>query len=196
VYTFVEYVMHRFFMHDPRSRFGRKHLTHHAHTKKDMSLNTKGADYAELEHEGLYLYGVLSFGPMLICASFLMLVLVFGLGTAPMPAFVVQLIFAAWQTCAWNTMHAVMHGRCAYTEGQPLGLTYGMAERLADLPYFNWIVRNHIQHHDVKGEERGNFNIVWPGADFLFGTYHSCSKVEIYFPPLEPSPENQKRGKW
>merc|ERR1719384_1847312 len=113
-----------------------------------------------------------------------------------MPTFVVSVIFAAWQTCAWNTMHGMMHGRCAYTEGQPLALPYSVARWLADYPYFNWMIRNHTLHHDIKGDGKGNFNIVWPGADFLFGTYHSCSKVEINYPPLESSPEGIKKGVW
>lgn len=32
-----------------------------------------------------------------------------------------------------------------------------------------WLLRNHIGHHDVKG--MGNYNIVLPGADHVFGTF-------------------------
>jgi hypothetical protein len=38
----------------------------------------------------------------------------------------------------------------------------------ADTPYTRWMVSNHVGHHVVRG--RGNFNIVFPGPDYLFGT--------------------------
>jgi len=196
MYSLSEHLFHRFVMHNPNMKFGRNHITHHAHVQKDMSLNTKGTDYAGLEHEGLYLYGWRSFGGMIAGAIVGSSILIFGFGTAPMPTFILWLIFPAWQLCCWNSMHAMMHGRCGYTEGQPLALPYGFAKWLTNFWYFSWVVRNHTLHHENKGEGKGNFNIVWPGADFFLGTYHSCAKVEIDFPPLGRSPEGQKRGIW
>ena len=38
----------------------------------------------------------------------------------------------------------------------------------AESPYTRWVVANHVGHHVVRGA--GNFNIVFPGPDHLFGT--------------------------
>ena len=40
--------------------------------------------------------------------------------------------------------------------------------------YFNWANKNHIYHHLQKGDRKGNYNIILPGADILFGTYNTC----------------------
>ena len=29
-------------------------------------------------------------------------------------------------------------------------------------------------HHLVKGQNKGNYNIILPGGDYLLGTYNSC----------------------
>ena len=39
-----------------------------------------------------------------------------------------------------------------------------------------WIVNNHKAHHY---NPRGNFNIIFPGADFIFGTYNTKVYPEI-----------------
>jgi len=41
-------------------------------------------------------------------------------------------------------------------------------------PIFYWYFRNHSYHHLVKGEKKGNYNIILPGGDFILGTYRSC----------------------
>lgn len=38
----------------------------------------------------------------------------------------------------------------------------------ADTFYTRWMVHNHVGHHVVRGQ--GNYNIVFPGPDYLFGT--------------------------
>ena len=36
-------------------------------------------------------------------------------------------------------------------------------------PYVKWLIANHQEHHN---HTNSNFNIVFPGADYLFGTYN------------------------
>merc|ERR1719162_103283 len=111
---------------------------------------------------------------MIGCGVLMCWFLISALGLMPLPCVVTQVFFSCWQVSIWNTMHAFFHGRCAWNEGQPLGLPYDMAKRLSTYPYFSWIVLNHLNHHSVKGTEKRNFNIVFPGADFFFGTYRRC----------------------
>ena len=37
---------------------------------------------------------------------------------------------------------------------------------------YNWLWKNHALHHYQK-EGKGNYNIIFPGADFLFRSYNS-----------------------
>ena len=37
-----------------------------------------------------------------------------------------------------------------------------------DNPYVRWVMMNHVGHHIVRGT--GNYNIVFPGPDYWFGT--------------------------
>lgn len=38
---------------------------------------------------------------------------------------------------------------------------------------FKWLYNNHIVHHLTKGKNKGNYNIVFPGADHILGLYNS-----------------------
>jgi len=38
---------------------------------------------------------------------------------------------------------------------------------------FKWIYNNHKVHHLIKGKDKGNYNILCPGADHILGLYNS-----------------------
>ena len=40
--------------------------------------------------------------------------------------------------------------------------------------YARWLLTNHIGHHAVGG--KGNYNIVFPGPDHLFGTFYRLKR--------------------
>tara|TARA_A100000164_G_C21856261_1_gene747690 strand:+ start:304 stop:834 length:531 start_codon:yes stop_codon:yes gene_type:complete len=40
-------------------------------------------------------------------------------------------------------------------------------------PIYNWLYNNHMIHHLTKGNHKGNYNIILPGADHILGLYRS-----------------------
>tara|TARA_B110000977_G_scaffold84695_1_gene113100 strand:- start:12270 stop:12857 length:588 start_codon:yes stop_codon:yes gene_type:complete len=69
----------------------------------------------------------------------------------------------------WNNMHVDMHGvkgTIDYKSGIP-----NSSGLLSRGPVYRYLWKYHAIHHLQKGDTKGNYNIILPGADFLFGTY-------------------------
>ena len=51
---------------------------------------------------------------------------------------------------------------------------YGINKKYIDEnnPYIKWVLDNHKAHHYYKGTEKGNYNIIYPGADYILGTHN------------------------
>jgi hypothetical protein len=66
----------------------------------------------------------------------------------------------------WNTYHSYIHGLDSYT----ICFIKGIPRKYVPFQnmYSKWIIKNHQTHHKYP---TGNFNIVFPGADYLFLTY-------------------------
>lgn len=72
----------------------------------------------------------------------------------------------AFNIFVWNTYHSYIHGLDSYT----ICFLKGISRKYVPTKniYANWVIRNHQTHHRFPS---GNFNIVFPGADYLFFTY-------------------------
>jgi hypothetical protein len=42
---------------------------------------------------------------------------------------------------------------------------------------YDWFKANHTMHHLRKGDEKGNYNVTLPGADWILGTMYSDVSV-------------------
>ena len=72
----------------------------------------------------------------------------------------------------WNSIHPYVHHKCGrdYTFlSLPCNTTKDMVKKN---PFVKWLVNNHKKHHIYKGDEKGNYNVTIPGADFLYNTYN------------------------
>merc|ERR1711933_253603 len=74
----------------------------------------------------------------------------------------------------WNHVHSKMHGV------EDVGLPRSIPRFFIPIPHWwqEFIVAYHGAHHNSKG--RYNFNIVFPGADHLFGTYTAPEYDKAY----------------
>lgn len=74
----------------------------------------------------------------------------------------------AFNVLVWNTYHAYIHGLDAYT----ICFIKGIPRKYVPIEniYADWVIQNHRTHHRFPS---GNYNIVFPGADYLFFTYRS-----------------------
>ncbi len=77
----------------------------------------------------------------------------------------------------WNTYHSLVHQIDPTQICQPYTyLSKTQQNQLMNTSYILWLIANHQEHHN---HTNSNFNIVFPGADYLFGSYHSTlSNVE------------------
>lgn len=77
--------------------------------------------------------------------------------------FIVLFIIAFIYYKLWNILHPSYHN-------------YHMNNmvKLKDNFIYKYLEKYHMIHHFNKGKNKCNFNIILPGADFLFGTYRGC----------------------
>ena len=61
----------------------------------------------------------------------------------------------------WNILHPSYHNY----------LDKGYNSYMKGNCVYKYLERYHMLHHFNKGEDKCNFNIILPGADFIFGTY-------------------------
>jgi len=172
VWSFSEYMFHRYAMHAPINSVGDKylrsynrlHMTHHGETNKDMTMREG------YNPHGIYFSYKTSF------IGFLASVVLLGgteraLGMNDVP-FIDTLVSSGLMSIIhglfWNRFHADSHKvEVEYDDGLPAlqALKYDPKNN-----FLRWLMANHVTHHDIKGV--GNFNIVLPGFDHILGTYY------------------------
>lgn len=173
--TNVEYLLHRFIMHNDSYYYGKFHTTHHKHTDNKMNLINKNTkEYQNMgQQENLIIdlsevlavtIGVYSFVYIFYILYPIKINLYFMI--------LVPLIYIIYTTIMWNSIHPYVHHKCGtnYTSlSLPCNITEHMAEKNS---FVKWLVNNHKKHHIYKGDSKGNYNVTIPGADFLYNTYN------------------------
>ena len=170
IFANFEYVFHRWVMHSDRNEFEeyqRLHITHHVETNRDMTLE----DGAESDPRHIYFSAATTFASIVISTLGLgMLNGIFHLNFAATPLEAVldttatSALIALFHTLYWQTLHGDIHEY--YTDPQS-GLKRANFLSM-ESPYTRWVVENHVGHHVLRG--KGNYNIVFPGPDYLWGT--------------------------
>ena len=72
----------------------------------------------------------------------------------------------------WNALHCRIHNvdaDAACNKALPNCPTKYIT---VNNPYVKWVVQNHQAHHLYKGREKGNWNVVIPGADYILGSHN------------------------
>lgn len=137
------------------------HKDHHVSVKPDMRLKEVKDDH-ELIFDWPTTFGIALIGYPLI----LLITYILGIRVAWWIQFVAIIIMAVMFSLVWNSIHATMHGEDVHVpmqEGPPnLNIKMNIDEAL--------YARNHVVHHQIKGEQKGNYNVVFLGADELFQT--------------------------
>ena len=85
-----------------------------------------------------------------------------GLRVPPRVVLIVVIAFTIGFATIWNTVHPAMH---EYHGPMP-----ALLPRLPVEPRKGLLYRNHEAHHQIKGERKGNYNVVFLGADELLST--------------------------
>jgi len=179
-----EYVVHRYYQHLwwnrtalnkwLRSTFGFKnmktsgHMEHHAETLDDMSLDMVPEPILDADpFRGTAFSWSVSAKMTLEIAlqSYPWLWLCGWSWTASTAALASSMLLHA---AVWQTLHPAMHGL------PDPGLSYGVPgwsmAWLRKTSYFKFLYGNHEGHHRTPGAH-GNYNVCFPLADHIFGTY-------------------------
>ena len=76
------------------------------------------------------------------------------------------LVFLFINIIVWNTVHAFAHHFDSSIICYPIGISNKYISEKNII--VKWLVNNHRKHHNNKNT---NYNIVFPGADYIMNTY-------------------------
>lgn len=92
----------------------------------------------------------------------------------------------------WNTFHAAFHNT-AFSYDISVGFpSFHLPDMFKQNYFVSWLWRNHAYHHLNKGDKKGNFNIILPGADHIMGTYRDRIDNTEYCKNLKPEEKDEK----
>tara|TARA_B100001094_G_scaffold234692_1_gene229687 strand:- start:2971 stop:3618 length:648 start_codon:yes stop_codon:yes gene_type:complete len=163
ILTLTEALVHKYVMHNEdgswmRSFYGDGHMRHHTMVLNDMKLNDDDTD----NHIGMFFSEktVLQMTP-LYTVVWPFVFKMFGFSISWRNSYALSLCISLFYKFLWDWLHYSFH--------QIKDL-----DRWKTNPVFYWLFRNHSYHHLVKGKQKGNYNIIFPGGDFILGTYRGC----------------------
>jgi hypothetical protein len=169
VLALEEYLIHKYVMHQkvdlPFIRdVHEEHIRHHIATNKDFTLKNE-------DHKN-------------VCFTFMTIIPLFLIATSvlyiffntiiSLPIIIFSVITAAIiHMNVWNTLHSYIHSVDVnkVCKKSLLGISkeYINEENI----YVKWSVSNHRAHHSIKGDQKGNWNVVFPGLDYILGTHNT-----------------------
>ena len=171
----MEYILHRFLMHNNNNYYGKFHSIHHKNTDKDMTLmNSERNEYRTLGVGENLLFEPIEYillTTLLYCFVYIFYII------SPVKLnnyFLILLpfIYSIYSLIMWNSIHPYIHKKCGrdYTIfSLPCNITEYLAQKNS---FIQWLIDNHKKHHIYKNEDKGNYNITLPGADFIYNTYN------------------------
>ena len=172
--SFIEYLLHRFVMHYFETEWKGWHTIHHAAIKKDFTIDRTIKDYDKLD-EGNENLCLGSHAAVVIFTFLILFNIAYPYVSNRAFSYVITGLISAlmftYGFLTWNSIHPYMHGECVKEKCK--GIDYKTTDYIVkNVPFFDFLVRNHKAHHKHKGEEKGNYNITIPIFDFVMNTYN------------------------
>lgn len=165
--SFQEWFAHKHLMH--RKTFPifdslfRNHMLHHKTTKEDYTIVNNNAEYICVEFfsaDGI----VQSIVLFSLNTGFYYFIFHPTVSLTAISITVAMLLFI--NVLVWNTIHSYVHGFDPAVICSPGGVPRKYIYENGIIT--SWLIENHRRHHDNKNS---NYNIVFPGADLIMGTY-------------------------
>jgi hypothetical protein len=170
--SFEELFIHKYIMHDVikipfLNDVGERHIKHHIATNPDFSIKNN-------ETENICFDSTSAFAVYFITVT--IMYLLFHKIISSSIILVSVLVFSVIAWIIWNTLHSYIH----FFDGNTLcqDTVVGIPKEYIneDNFYVKWSLDNHRAHHYFKKEEKGNWNVVFPGADYIMGTHNTMPK--------------------
>jgi sterol desaturase/sphingolipid hydroxylase (fatty acid hydroxylase superfamily) len=139
------------------------HLEHHKEVNMDMTLT-----HSKLESKLFFGWETLIYTSLILMLFGIPVKYIMKMDKFKYVIYISYL--SILYTVLWNNIHVDMHG----VRGK-IGLKDGIPNSTGLLsrgPLYRYLWKYHAIHHLQKGGSKGNFNIVLPGTDYLFGTYN------------------------
>lgn len=176
ILTFLEWFNHNIIMHgDPNKlkkipligaylkKIAILHTNHHKEVEMNMDIN----ELYDNNDRGMHFsWNTL---PAMFLQFFSVLSL-FNLFESVKINIIVSLIVAFSYGLIWNTIHPIMHKyemNVKWNNGIP-----NIKNIEPNNFIYKWLLKHHALHHYQK-DNKGNFNILIPGFDFIIGTHYS-----------------------
>ncbi len=168
-----KYVMHCFqymkwLEHIPHSHFifGRFAQNCHHHKQHHMSVNPNMTlNHVENKYELVFGWSTLILATILIALGMIPVISLLNLQITLKQNLLFTSSMALIFGLVWNSIHPKMHDHPVPNSVSEAPPNIGIPTPPTNLYY-----RNHEIHHQVKGDRKGNYNVVFLGADELLDT--------------------------
>ena len=154
-----EYVIHKYLMHNYNLNKSSitNHIRHHDDVNYDMTLSKKR------QNEDLYfdLISTIILFALIYVIYYIIIKSVFGYNKSYIFIIILSAFVALLYKVAWDHLHYRFH-------------------MFHKIPYNTWnkyekiTFHNHAYHHLQKGIKKGNYCIIFLGADHLFKSFNTC----------------------
>jgi hypothetical protein len=167
--SFGEFGIHKYIMHNKINlpfinKTYENHITHHinVNSNTDFSLknnNSKGICFG------------IDLSIILFIILFIVSYILFHKLVSIYIILITCLLYIIYNKTMWNLVHSYIHH---------VDVKDVCSDTILNIPkkyinennmYINWIIKNHQAHHYYKDKEKGNYNILIPGADYILGTH-------------------------
>jgi len=162
-----EFIIHKYGMHNITLNKHNipgisNHLDHHSDVHYDMTLNENHND------RGMYFMTSVTIilGIIVFLIYYFWINIIFKLKLDYKYIILISFIISIGYKLLWNNVHYKFH---------MLGKPFNQWTK-----YEKLLFRNHTYHHLQKGKTKGNYNIIFLGADYLFGQYNTCLNNKEY----------------
>ena len=173
-----EWTIHKYLMHSTNDQLKtlslyKNHQHHKTTNKTEYSTNPSGHKYI---CQDIMSIDGLSQIVILIGINTTILHQMFSPNISTQFILITSSSLLAINIIVWNTFHSLVHKVDPKTICQPYTyLSETQQIQFMNTSYIKWLIANHETHHKTNNS---NFNIVFPGADYLFETYNLTDLID------------------
>lgn len=182
ILTFTEWFIHKNVMHKSDNKIGKimnefYYLIHKEyHSKSHINHHSIMDPNGKILEEDSGMYFNFYSSLFLIPITFITYLIISGLINKHtyneyIIIFIVLSILSLSYYKIWNIIHPKYH---RYND------TYNKNNFIENNFIYKYLEKYHMIHHLNKGDNKCNFNIIVPGADFIMGTYKGCVSNKKY----------------